>query len=162
MNRTEPKDFRLVYDNALGLYRDQTDGSLWQNWELFDFGWGREPGYCKLPLPSTAEMLELLLNASIEDDYYGAASILLEERAEEALPGLEAALQNAATSQRAAQRYNEVGLRQAVNRSEIKGKSADNVQVDFERWQALSAMITATMKQDEKTSFWKRLFHKSR
>ena len=93
MNPKEPERFRLSYDPLSEFYVDSVDGSFWQACTLFDFGWGDEPGYYRYPMPGTRDLAELLFTAQAEDDYYGAASVLLEGNADEALPLLEAALQ---------------------------------------------------------------------
>ena len=160
MYPSEPELFRLAYDHTVDIFRDMDDGSYWQSSLLFDFGWGKEPGYYKLFLPSISGLVELLLTAKAEDDYYGAASVLLDEFAEEALPLLEAALQDSERYPRAAQRMKAVGLGLVVNRSEVKGKSAQHIQMDFERWQAITATICLNAKE-EKTSWLSRLFKKS-
>lgn len=161
MHPTEPELFRLTYDSLSEFYRDMDDDSCWQKRSLFDFGVGDEPGYYRYPMSGMEDLVELLLTAQIEDDYYGAASVLLNEFADEALPLLEAALQNAARYPHAAQRLAAVGLNHAANRSEIVGKSAEQVQADFSRWQALTATICRNAKE-EKTSWLSRLFQKSR
>ena len=159
MHPTEPERFRLSYDTLSEFYWDQVDGSYWQKTTLFDFGWGSEPGYYRYPLPETGELVELLLTAQAEDDYFGAASVLLEADADEAFPLFMAALQNAAQYPLAAERLAAVGLNRAGNHSEIVGKSAEHVQADFARWQALAdEIIRKTEKQ--KTSWWKALFSK--
>ena len=159
LNPKEPERFRLSYDNAIDTYRDMDDGSYWQACTLFDFGWGDEPGYFKLFLPSTEELVELLLTSDIEDDYYGAASVLMDGAADETLPYLEAALQDKGRYPLAARRLTAVGLSRAVNRSEIVGKSIERVQADFARWQALAdEIVRKTEKQ--KTSGWRALFEK--
>ena len=161
MNPKEPERFRLSYDHAIDTYRDMDDGSYWQTRALYDFGWGDEPGYFKLFLPSTEELVELLLTSDIEDDYYGAASVLMDEAADEALPYLEAALQDEGRYPLAARRLAAVGLSRAVNRCEIIGKSAEQVQADFARWQALAdEIVRKTEKQ--KTSGWRILFSKKK
>ena len=93
---SKPELFRLIYDSLSGFYQDMDDGSYWQKTTLFDFGWGDEPGYYRYPMPTMQELLQLLLTATIEDDYFGAASVLLQDDAEEVLPLLESALQRPA------------------------------------------------------------------
>ena len=141
MNPKEPERFRLSYDPLSEFYVDSVDGSFWQACTLFDFGWGDEPGYYRYPMLGTEDLAELLFTAQAEDDYYGAASILLEGNADEAFLLFEAALQNKVRYPLAAKRLAAVGLYRAVNRSEIVGKSAEQVQADFARWQALADEI---------------------
>ena len=156
---SKPELFRLLYDSLSEFYQDMDDGSYWQKTTLFDFGWGDEPGYYRYPMPTTQDLLQLLLTATVEDDYFGAASVLLQDDAEEVLPLLESALQNKERYPRAAQRMKAVGLDRAVNRSNIIGKSTAQVQADFARWQTLADAIISKTKQ-EKTNWWSRLFHK--
>jgi len=141
MSRTKPDAFGLESAGMSGLYRDRTDGSIWQQKELFDFGWGREPGYSKLPLPSIEGLVKLLFAAENEDDRFGAAGILLEECAEEALPYFEAMLTNPETREAAARRLREISLGESRNRSRIIGKSVEQVEADFERWSSIAAGI---------------------
>ena len=157
MNPKEPERFRLSYDPLSEFYVDSLDGSYWQASTLFDFGWGEEPGYYRYPMPKTKDLVELLLTAQAEDDYCGAASVLLEGNADEAFPLFEMALQNPNRYPLAAQRLAAVGLDRAVNRSEIIGKSAEQVQADFARWQALADEINRMLK-NQKTSWWRTLF----
>ncbi|MDD4311049.1 MAG: hypothetical protein PHW41_01045 [Eubacteriales bacterium] len=161
MHPSGPERFRLSYDPLSEFYVDSVDGSYWQACTLFDFGWGSEPGYYRYPLPETADLVELLLTAQAEDDYFGAASVLLEGNADEVLPQLEAALQNTKRYPLAAQRLAAVGLNRAVNHSEITGKSAEQVQADFAHWQALADEIVR-MTEKQKTSWWRTLFSKKR
>ena len=157
---SEPERFGLAYDPLSEFYVDSVDGSYWQKTTLFDFGWGSEPGYYRYPMPGTEDLMKMLLTAQAEDDYFGAASVLLEANADEALPLFEAALQNEARYSRAAQRMKAVGLDRAVNRSEIIGKNAEQVQADFARWKALADVIKSKTER-EKTNWRSRLFHKT-
>ena len=159
MQPSEPERFRLSYDSLSEFFVDSVDGSYWQACTLFDFGWGDEPGYYRYPMPETGELVELLLTAQAEDDYYGAASVLLEDNADEAFPLLESALQNPNRYPLAAQRLAAVGLSRAVNRSETVGKNAEQVQADFARWQALADEIVR-MTEKHKTNLWRTLFSK--
>jgi len=56
----------------------QIDGSIWESASLYDFGWGKENGFIKLPQMGFSELWTLFLNAQIEENIYGAASVLVE------------------------------------------------------------------------------------
>ena len=52
---------------------------------MYDFGWGKENGFYKSPLPNFDILLELALNSKSRDDMYGAAAMFLENYADELL-----------------------------------------------------------------------------
>lgn len=67
------------------LYQMKSDNSLWIKRKLFDLGWGRETGFCRLPLLSFDELINLAfvsLDKDISDktyNYWGAVSVLLDD-----------------------------------------------------------------------------------
>lgn len=52
---------------------------------MYDFGWGKENGFYKSPLPNFDILLDLALNSKSRDDMYGAAAMILENFADELL-----------------------------------------------------------------------------
>ncbi len=81
------KDFGLEkLEN--GLYLMKEDNSLWKERKLYDLGWGKEKGFCRLPELSFDELIQL---AFVDLDkfanektynYWGAVSVLLEDYCE--------------------------------------------------------------------------------
>ena len=72
------------------LYINTETGETYRKRALYDFGWGKENGFYKAPLPDFDTLLELVLHSEDRDDMYGAAAIILEKYADELLYRCEA------------------------------------------------------------------------
>ena len=83
-NKQYAKDFGLI-SNGNNTALDPTDGSLWTKTNLYDFGWEKENGYYKEPLPDFLSLFEITLCSNNDDDTYGAAAIILEKYPDELL-----------------------------------------------------------------------------
>ena len=88
-NKCSALDFGLIPKDS-GTAIDPNDNSIWVKTELYDFGWGKENGFYKAPLPDFDTLLELVLHSEDRDDMYGAAAIILEKYADELLYRCEA------------------------------------------------------------------------
>lgn len=76
-DKTKPEDFGLVrssYDE--NLYICKSDNSKWLKCELYDFGWGNEFGFERLPELEFSELIYLLENSKVQENRYGAAYVL--------------------------------------------------------------------------------------
>ena len=52
-DKCTPEAFGLVLsENSENIYVDKSEGSLWKQQNLYDFGWGAEYGFVRLPEPS--------------------------------------------------------------------------------------------------------------
>ena len=51
-NKESPEDFGLIPSEDSDIYVKPSDNSLWKKRNLYDFGWGKENGFYKLPLPN--------------------------------------------------------------------------------------------------------------
>ncbi len=69
------KDYGFTKIND-DLYKDK-EGNYWENTGSFDFGWGEEIGYSRLPKLSFADNFLLLLKSKSDNNFYGAAAYLL-------------------------------------------------------------------------------------
>ncbi len=69
-------DYGLVYKD--GKYLRLEDNTEWCK-RTFDFGWGPETGFYKIPLGSFDELMSLVLNGVDAEDSYAAAAIILED-----------------------------------------------------------------------------------
>ncbi|MFA5419213.1 MAG: hypothetical protein WC341_12225 [Bacteroidales bacterium] len=68
-------------------YWSKEDGSLWQKKEMIDLGWGKENGFCRLPILDYEHLKNNVLNFSfpkksriVEDEeynFYGSLSVLI-------------------------------------------------------------------------------------
>ena len=132
-NRCSASDFGLVFkDESTAI--DPADGSIWIKRPLYDYGWGRENGYYRSPLPDADTLFELALHGDNEEDMYGAAAIILDTYADELLNRCE---QIAADPNKKRIFKRMVMLFDLVhpnNRCRIDGKAYTAVRSDYERW----------------------------
>jgi hypothetical protein len=84
-SRETPEDFGLVRGENPDVFIRQSDNSLWKSRRLYDFGWGDEYGFYKIPLPGFKELVEIGLRAEHEHDKYGAAAVIFEDYCDELL-----------------------------------------------------------------------------
>lgn len=76
-NKQSPGDFGLTFKD--GKFIRTADNTEWMPCELYDFGWGKENGFYKIPLGSFDELMSLVLCNSDEEDTYAAASIIMDK-----------------------------------------------------------------------------------
>lgn len=133
--KNRPEDFGLLpLDSQTAIAPD--DRTLWVKASLYDFGWGKENGFCKAPLPDFDTLVELALSSPDWEDRYGAAAILL-DRFPEAL--LERREQLLSTRPGDFQKLAELlDLKSPVNRSPVEGKNLAQIQADHQKWVALA------------------------
>ena len=136
-NKSDAYDFGLVpSDNDTAI--NPRDNSTWIKAHLYDFGWGKENGYYKYPLPDFDTLFELLSGYESEEDSYGAAAVILEKYPDELLRQCEILINDPARKKDFKKIIPLFGLRQAINRSPVVGKTYAQIQSDFERWKKIS------------------------
>lgn len=138
-NKSKPEEFGLI------PYRENTyllpvDNSLWVASEMYDFGWGPENGYYRLPELSFEELFELGNHAS-GDDMYGAASLILKNYPHELLLRVESIIRNNDT-RKYLTLLKVLKLDTAINLSFQIEQDAKDVNSQFERWKAISDSIS--------------------
>ncbi len=74
-NKISYSDFDL-YEMG-GKYFRKIDGSEWIPCLLYDFGWGKENGFYKVPLGDFTDLIKIVLEKSDDEDSYAAASIIM-------------------------------------------------------------------------------------
>lgn len=75
-NKQSPQDFGLT--DQQGRFICEQDGSQWVSRQLYDFGWGKENGFYKIPLGNFEQLMELVQGKD-KEDAYGAAAVIIEE-----------------------------------------------------------------------------------
>ena len=80
-NKILYSDFDLYEKD--GKYYSNHDGSEWIPCILYDYGWGRENGFYKVPLGNFSDLIKIVLDDTDEEDSYAAASIILDVYASE-------------------------------------------------------------------------------
>lgn len=136
-NKHNASDFGLVSID-MNMATNPNDKSTWIKTNLYDFGWGKENGYYKNPLPDYPCLFEMTLNSKNQDDAYGAAAIILEKYPEELLIHCEQLMIDNTRKKDFKKIISIFKLNNVMNRSPILHKSYARVQSDFERWKKVS------------------------
>lgn len=139
-NKQYPQDFGLTKINH-DIAFNPVDNSKWQAKLLYDFGWGKENGYCKLPIPDFTKLLDIILNSENNEDVYGATAIILDMYSEELLDKCEQLI-NSDIQSKALKKISALfNLENPINRCNIEQKSYEQIRADFERWKKISEAI---------------------
>lgn len=140
-NKNSPKDFGLVPSNEDDIFIMSTDNSRWKKHNLYDFGWGKENGYYKLPLPNFEQLVDIILSSDCNDNKYGAAAIILEDYCDELLIRAQKLLEDEKNMRNHLQFFKILQLETPINRSCVLGKSHSEVSQDYEKWKDISRQI---------------------
>ena len=143
-NKRKPEDFGLtVAQEDINCYTDLMDSSLWQKNELYDFGWGNENGFIRLPKLTFDELWYLITNSEIQENKYGAAYIIEQEHPDELLQELLNVFvqQNKYISEGMKDAFNILRLHEPMNRSSIVGKHFSVIEKDFDNWKYVSESV---------------------
>ena len=146
-DKMTPEDFGLMLqEEATGTYVLPTDRSLWKRRQLYDFGWGSEMGYYRIPLPGFDHLIKLVLSSSVWENRYGAAAILLEDYPEPLLVECEKLIADDHFVQQNREFFKILGLDEPINRSRVVGKTHSDVLCDYKRWEAISRRLSTQSK----------------
>jgi len=140
-NKSKPCDFGLVEMQKDSCAVDPEDGSQWLPCSLFDFGWGEENGFYKVPLPKYRELLKIVLESEDYDDVYGAAAIILEKYPDDLLSSCEELF----SSEHSDIKFKLTSIFQlqlCINRSKIQGKTYREILDDTNRWHAIGKAVS--------------------
>lgn len=136
-NKCSASDFGLV-SCGKDIAINPDDGSIWIKARLYDFGWGKENGYYKSPLPEFPKLIEIALHSTNEEDAFGAAALVLEKYPEQLLERCEVLIADQKQKDGFAKMIRLFKLDSAVNRSSTAKKSCDQIKSDYERWRKIS------------------------
>ena len=140
-NKCNASDFGLV-SNSSNTAINPKDNSIWIKAALYDFGWGKENGFYKSPLPSFDILFELALCSTNRDDMYGAASIILEKFADELLCQCEKFMNDYSKRKEFKKMVKLFKLEFPTNRSSVVQKTYEQIQSDYARWKKISEMAS--------------------
>ena len=138
-NKYSASDFGFIpsgENKAINPY----DNSVWIKTTLYDFGWGKENGFYKEPIPSFDLLFELALYSTNSDDMYGAAAIILEKYPEELLAKCEKFLNDSVQKSEFRKLVELFNLELPTNRCSLVGKTFEQIQSDYIRWKFISEM----------------------
>lgn len=136
-NKCIASDFGLISKNE-NIAINPIDNSIWIKTKLYDFGWGKENGFYKIPLPNFNTLLELALYSTNEEDMYGAAAVILENYADELLYKCEMLMNNRFREKEFRKLVELFKLKVPINRCSIVQKTYIQIQNDYLRWKKVS------------------------
>lgn len=134
-NKQKAEDFGLIYRD--GIFTRFTDKTEWKPCKLYDFGWGNENGFYKIPLASFDELIEMVLSDEDEEDSYGAASIILNQHSNELKLYLLNIIATKAhnKSKRDLKRINDIfKLQRSINLTFSNGMSLQQIDNEYRDW----------------------------
>jgi hypothetical protein len=157
-NKSTPQDFGLLPSDDPETYLHPEDGSMWKFRALNGFGDHDDGanGYYRLPMPGFEELIRIVMDSQQSDDIYGAASVLLDDHADELLDRCLEML-----DEDEAERYlvffERLHLGRPENRSPITGKKYVQIAEDHRRWDVVSARVTEMAQAKSEKLNWRTL-----
>ncbi len=136
-NKCDAADFGLLsIDPNTAI--NPADNSIWKKTTLYDFGWGKENGFYKVPLPCFNTLFELVLYSTNRDDIYGAATIILENFPDSLLCQCEIFANDYSKKQEFKKMVELFGLKFPINRCSVVQKKYEQIQSDYLRWKRIA------------------------
>lgn len=142
-NKYNASDFGFI-SNGTNTAINPNDNSIWVKAALYDFGWGKENGFYKAPLPSFDTLFELALYSANRDDMYGAAAIILEKYADELLCQCEILVNDRFRKKEFKKLVEIFKLKLPINRCAVVQKTYEQIQNDYARWKKISEIAKRT------------------
>lgn len=143
LNKCNASDFGFI-SNSTSTAIDPKDNSIWIKAALYDFGWGKENGFYKAPLPNFDTLFELALYSTNNDDMYGAAAIILEKFADELLCQCEILVNDRFRKKEFKKLVELFKLKLPINRCSGVQKTYEQIQNDYARWKKISEIAKKT------------------
>lgn len=136
-NKGNASDFGFIAKDE-NTAIDPKDDSVWIKCALFDFGWGKENGFYKVPLPGFGVLFDLVLHSENRDDMFGAAAVILEKYADDLLCQCEKIMNDRARKEEFKRLVEVFNLKLPTNRSSVVQKTYAQIQNDYRRWKTVS------------------------
>lgn len=138
-NKQSPDDFGLTFKD--GKFIRITDNTEWMPCKLYDFGWGKENGFYKIPLGSFEELMRLVLCDLDEEDAYAAASIIMGTyplELKEYLLNLMNQKINFMNKRRIKQLNRFFNLHRSINLTPIDNLTRSEIEKEFQDWKNIA------------------------
>ena len=136
-NKCNASDFGFVFKDTNTAVNPK-DNSVWVKTNLYDFGWGKENGFYKIPLPCFDELFKLVLYSTDDEDKYGAAAVILERFSYELLCECENLMNNQLRIKDFKKLVEIFSLKVPLNRCSTLGKTYVQIQKEYLRWENIS------------------------
>lgn len=136
-NKNKAEDFGLEdYDHINSIFKDSKDQTLWLQQSLYDFGWGNEYGFVRLPVLGFDDLWFLLMNSQIQENRYGAAYLLEEKHSIKLLNSLLEIFKDSThtITDPMKEAFKILRLENARIRGDILGKSLSEIDQEFDKW----------------------------
>lgn len=140
-NKNIAEDFGLIESDDVNFAFDPDDNTLWKKCCLYDFGWGKENGFYKMPLPEFNELFNIILYSDNKEDIYGAAAIIMEVYPDLLLERCEEIVFYCSDNKKIMKLASIFKLSDSVNKSPVKGKSFYEILGDYKRWKNIAQYI---------------------
>ena len=122
-NKQSPEDFGLIPSENPYIFLKQEDYSQWKSRPLYDYGWGKENGYYKIPMPDLDGLMDIILKSKKDDDKYGAAAaVILDDYGDELLDRCFKVLEDKKSINEYSGLFKILNLKNPINRSPAMGK----------------------------------------
>ena len=141
-NKQSPEEFGLTLNDNSDTFVRLNDNSQWKKRPLYDYGWGEENGYYKVPMPSFDELVSIILQSKNEDDKYGAAAVILDDFCDELMEKCFEIFEDGKDVKKYFEFFRILKLQNPINRSSIIGKHYSEVSKDFEKWKTIAKMVS--------------------
>ena len=138
-NKCDASDFGLILEDTNTAINPK-DNSIWIKAALYDFGWGKENGFYKKPLPDFDVLFDIALYNANSEDMYGAAAVILEKFPDDLLCKCEIFMKDRFRRKEFKKMVDLFNLKLSMNRCSISGKTYDQIQSDYMRWKMVSEM----------------------
>lgn len=140
-HKKSAEDFGLVQSAVKDVAVNLNDNTLWEKCCLYDFGWGKENGFYKIPLPEFNKLLDIVLTSDNKEDKYGAAAIILDTYSDMLLEKCEELIFNCPDVRKLKEFISIFNLNDPINKSPVRGKSSDEILNDYRRWKMIAEYI---------------------
>lgn len=136
-NKKSAQDFGLIRtENDLAI--NPNDNTLWKKSSLYDFGWGKENGYYKLPALNFSQLLYIALQSNCDEDRYGAVAMILDVFPQDLLEYCESIMNTQAQLPKLKKIVKLFSLKVPINRCSILQKSYEQIEEEYKRWKKIS------------------------
>lgn len=117
---------------------------------LFDFGWGDEYGFVRLPELNFDKLWYLLLNSNIDNNIYGSASVISKVYFNELYEILIGIFNNPKDiiTQPLKRTFKILGLEKRTNKSSVEGKGWLEIDRDYRKWIQISEKVEQILSCD--------------
>lgn len=140
-NKSTPADFGLIpSEEDSTLFIDKDDNSLWIWQKSYDFGWGNENGFMRLPELNFEQLWYLLTQSPNQDNMYGSAYIIEQRYPDKLLEVLTCIFEHNRNiiDDKLKNAFRILKLHEEFNRSEVLGKSYKEIDSDYKKWLDIS------------------------